>query len=303
MERSNIYRLRRGRGSGALLLSMTVVFAIVPTCLLEGACPCDADIVLNGSDYSDISGIRNSEPGGWVIDADVIYTFWEDEWVEYTAYLTEGAWRIGVCAVNYSHPGHDGLGSDPTWYPQFELLNSLTGDIVVVPASDTIVHSGFFYFDVPSDGFYTVRFTWLNDQTWGTRPDGLPVLDANIQIERVFFKEIVAVLVDIDIKPGSYPNSINLGSRGVVPVAVLSSGDFDATDVEAESVVFAGASPVRWTVEDVDGDGDDDLLLKFGTQDLDLDEDSTEATLTGETADGVPIEGTDTVNIVPKGGK
>ena len=107
--------------------------------------------------------------------------------------------------------------------------------------------------------------------------------------------------VEIDIKPGSDPNSINLKSKGVVPVAALTTEEFDASTVGPNTVAFAGAEPVRCTMEDVDGDGDTDLLLHFRTQDLDLDENSTEATLTGETTDGMPIEGTDSVNIVPKG--
>jgi hypothetical protein len=37
--------------------------------------------------------------------------------------------------------------------------------------------------------------------------------------------------VTIDIKPGSYPNSINLGSAGVVPVAIFSNESFDATTI------------------------------------------------------------------------
>lgn len=98
----------------------------------------------------------------------------------------------------------------------------------------------------------------------------------------------------IDIKPGGNPNNINLKSKGVVPVAVLTTGDFDASDVDPTTVEFAGAEPVRWTLCDVDGDGKDDILFHFKTQDLvDLDENSTEATLT---VDG--IGGTDTVRIV-----
>ena len=107
--------------------------------------------------------------------------------------------------------------------------------------------------------------------------------------------------VEIDIKPGSDPNSINLKSKGVVPVAVLTADDFDASTVDPSTVEFAGASPVRWTMEDVDGDGDLDLILHFKTQELGLTEDSTESTLTGETYDGELLWGTDTVNIVPKG--
>ena len=51
----------------------------------------------------------------------------------------------------------------------------------------------------------------------------------------------------------------------------------------------------------VDGDGDLELLLHLKPQDLDLTGDSTEAILTCATFGGQPIEGTDTVNIVPKG--
>jgi len=105
----------------------------------------------------------------------------------------------------------------------------------------------------------------------------------------------------IDIKPGGNPNNINLKSRGVVPVAVLTTDDFDASAIDPETVEFAGAKPpVRSTLEDVDGDGDIDMLFHFKTQELVLDEDSTEATLTGETIEGVGITATDTVRIVPQ---
>ncbi len=112
---------------------------------------------------------------------------------------------------------------------------------------------------------------------------------------------LATISVKIDIKPGSDPNSINLKSKGVVPVALLTDESLDATTVNPKTVVFAGAKPVRWTIEDVDGDGDLDMLFHFRTQDLKLDGKSTEATLTGNIADtGQPIQGTDTVRIVPQ---
>jgi hypothetical protein len=113
------------------------------------------------------------------------------------------------------------------------------------------------------------------------------------------FGEPVPIQVDIDIKPGSYPNSINLRSQGVVPVAVLTTEGFDASTVDPGTVQFADAYPLRWVMEDVDHDGDVDLLFHFRTQELNLDRNSAEATLTGMTFDETPIQGTDTVKIVP----
>ena len=72
----------------------------------------------------------------------------------------------------------------------------------------------------------------------------------------------------------------------------------DSSNVDPDTVLFAGAKPVGWTLEDVDGDGDMDLLLHFKTQELSLTNDSTTATLTGTTYGGQPIQGTDSVNIV-----
>ena len=110
--------------------------------------------------------------------------------------------------------------------------------------------------------------------------------------------------VDIDIKPGSFPNSINLKSKGVIPVAILGSAIFDVTDVDVTTLVFAGASPAHDLndplvyadhLQDVNGDGFMDLVCHFRTQDTDIAPGDTEATLTSDT-----ITGTDSVNIVGK---
>ena len=77
--------------------------------------------------------------------------------------------------------------------------------------------------------------------------------------------------------------------------------NFYAYDVDSDTCVMADASPAKWTMEDVDFDGDSDMLLHFRTQDLNLSSDSTEATFTGYTEYGVGIEGTDSVKIVSTG--
>jgi hypothetical protein len=113
--------------------------------------------------------------------------------------------------------------------------------------------------------------------------------------------------IEIDIKPGSDENVINLKSRGVVPVAVLTDDGFSAEAVDPETVTFAEAWPVHWTMDDVDGDGDTDMLFHFRTQELNLDETSTEAELIGtlksallkssSATDGDVIRGKDNVQV------
>ncbi len=106
-------------------------------------------------------------------------------------------------------------------------------------------------------------------------------------------------LIEIDIKPCSLPNPINLKSKGKITVAILTTDDFDASTVDPVTIEFAGASPLKWHLSDVDLDGDIDLVLHFKTQELELTNDSIEATLTGETFDSKQIIGTDSVRIVP----
>jgi hypothetical protein len=109
--------------------------------------------------------------------------------------------------------------------------------------------------------------------------------------------------VDLDIKPGSDPNAINIDDNGLIPVAILTTEDFDALTVDAASVRFgpdeAEKSHKRAHVEDVDGDGDLDLLLHFRTLDTGIAPGDTEACVIGETLDGTPFEGCDLVRTVP----
>lgn len=107
-------------------------------------------------------------------------------------------------------------------------------------------------------------------------------------------------VINIDIKPGSFPNSINLKSKGNVPVAILSDPTFDATTVDPSTVVFAGASPlpIGKSPEDVNGDGLLDVVLHFKTQDLNLQPGDTQACLSGDTFSGQEFEGCDSVRII-----
>jgi len=112
--------------------------------------------------------------------------------------------------------------------------------------------------------------------------------------------------VQIDIKPGGFPNSINQGSRGTVPVAIFSTATFDARTLDPTTVTLASAQVVlkgngtlMSSVEDVDADGLLDLVVHVETEALQLSETDTEAVLEGKTSDGTAIRGIDSVRVVP----
>ncbi|NIM15432.1 MAG: hypothetical protein GTO45_25940 [Candidatus Aminicenantes bacterium] len=113
--------------------------------------------------------------------------------------------------------------------------------------------------------------------------------------------------VEIDIKPGSWPNAINPRSKGVIPVAILTTDNFDATSVDPLSVKFgpgeAAEAHGRGHIEDVDNDGDLDIVLHFKTQETGIQYGDTTACLTGKTKDGKSIEGCDDIVTVGKGKK
>jgi len=136
-----------------------------------------------------------------------------------------------------------------------------------------------------------------------------------------------AIEVSLDIHPASCPNPLNTKGKGVMPVAILGTGDFDVTQVDPASVRLEGVAPLRWSLEDVatpympngeeacyacteEGpDGYMDLTLKFNMQEVVAalgqvsDGDCIMLTLTGtlkEEYGGTPISGEDVVKIIVK---
>jgi hypothetical protein len=117
----------------------------------------------------------------------------------------------------------------------------------------------------------------------------------------------------IDIKPGSYPNSVCLKDQGLLPVAILGSGQLDVADICPDSIVLgmdpcfvdlatrgpAKAPKLAFSYEDVDGDGTMDMMVFFSVQELvacgALNAGSTELSLWAELVDGMAINGMDIV--------
>jgi len=171
------------------------------------------------------------------------------------------------------------------------------GSTVTVYGTGFIVYNGTID---PSGDFFTVNGVGTLEVTYA---DGttisLLVFSSNVPIYLVDTYGAGPIEVQIDIKPGSDQNNINLKSKGVVPVAILTTGNFDAATIDPATAKFAGAAPEHWSFEDVDDDGDDDIIFHFRTQELDLDQNSTEATLTAQLLTQEDVSGTDEVRIVP----
>lgn len=128
----------------------------------------------------------------------------------------------------------------------------------------------------------------------------------------------------IGVKPGrrNTPRPINPRSWGVVTVVVFSTAvaegevsDFAALDVDVQTVTLGdgqtpeasvalrknGTAMVR--LRDVDGDGDEDMVLQFRIRDLqdngDLEPGTTELVLAGQTSDAQAFSGMSAIRLVP----
>jgi hypothetical protein len=157
-------------------------------------------------------------------------------------------------------------------------------------------------FLVSLDGSSRVILKVLNLAFDGYDPDFL------IEERLPFSLDLDLVLeeVAIDIKPDSTVNPINLMSRGLTPVAILGSDTFDVRDVDVETLTFGSAGTIGTEpahhagshFTDVNDDGFTDLLSHYRTRNAGFTAEDTEACVTGETLDGTPFEGCDSILIV-----
>jgi hypothetical protein len=102
----------------------------------------------------------------------------------------------------------------------------------------------------------------------------------------VAYGDLVPKYIYVDIKPSSWPNPINIKSKGVFASAICGTVDFDVACIDPATVMLyingidEGVAPIRWNYEDVatpyigseggghdlDGDGHVDLVFHFDTR-------------------------------------
>lgn len=166
----------------------------------------------------------------------------------------------------------------------------------------------------------TLSVSWFaNGGGWQGGPDETWAID-NVAV--TLNGATIPEPLSIDIKPQSCPNPINTKSKGVLPVAILGTNEFDVLTIDPASIRLAGVAPIRSSYEDVatpaekvdecdctdEGpDGFLDLALKFDTQEIISalgavsDGDEIVLTVTGQLSDDTEIEGSDCVLIISNG--
>jgi hypothetical protein len=84
------------------------------------------------------------------------------------------------------------------------------------------------------------------------------------------FADADMLSLPLDIKPGSCPNPLNVRpfdnlarnvnpqKGGVLPVAILGTGEFDVTDIDVSTLLLEGVAPLRHGLEDVAAPVSDD---------------------------------------------
>ncbi len=179
----------------------------------------------------------------------------------------------GYTLVDVGMTWLEGMPGDPLGTPDFLMGQSLPIELPNLP------------------GVLTLHF--VNPMFPG------PTLRVNFQNLMV---TLAPTIVTMDIKPGETANDINPASKGNIPVAILTTDTFDAVQIDPLTVRFGvlptSESHSRGHIEDVDGDGDVDLVLHFRTQETGITCGETEITLVGETFGGESISGSDTINTV-----
>jgi hypothetical protein len=111
--------------------------------------------------------------------------------------------------------------------------------------------------------------------------------------------------VPVDFRPLSQRNRLLLSSRGIVPVAILSTETFDATSVDVPSVTVAGApvavfckqKPMAFAM-DVNRDEARDLVVFVRVSDMELTVEDTEIVVEGKTLDDKSFTGKDDLTVL-----
>jgi hypothetical protein len=143
----------------------------------------------------------------------------------------------------------------------------------------------------------------IPDEGWYGNIDEVRIYNRVLSTDEIgmLYSEYFRTTVQIDIKPGSDINPINLKNKAKIPVGIITTIDFDATKIDPTTVQFGpgGANVFRnkGHVEDINNDGVDDIVFHFITSDTGIEIDDTKAYIIGETVTGIFFKGSEPIRV------
>jgi len=159
-----------------------------------------------------------------------------------------------------------------------------------------------------TDAIGEVTFTFTNSEASPDTITAEALVQPNVAVELTDDASKIwnAIPVEIDIKPGSDPNSFGADSKGNIPLVLLGSATFDVNFVDDSTVRF-GDAPTPFGdaaiahksghEDNFNGDAFIDRVYQFPFPDTNLDPSDTMGCLGGE-INGLDFLGCDFVNIV-----
>jgi hypothetical protein len=132
----------------------------------------------------------------------------------------------------------------------------------------------------------------LHDPSWSGLPSQGQVFFTGSKLEVSTLPELSA---DIDIRPRSSSSAFNPKSNGVISVAILTTSQFNATQVNASTVRFGAtgteAASVHTVLTDIDRDGDIDMVVHLRSREARIPCGASLAVLKGQTLSGEAFRG------------
>jgi hypothetical protein len=209
----------------------------------------------------------------------------------------------GITTLNISDEGEDPpfgfkLGNPPTYY-EITTTADYSGNIEIC-----IDFSGI---DYGSAGdlvlYHYENGQWVAAESQTVVDEVICGTVSSLSPFAIFEKKDVEQ-ISIDIRPFSRRNIFIPWSKGLVPVAIFSTENFNAPhDVDKDSLTFGKTGNedsiklFRRRSRDVNRDGLKDLVFFFRTSKAGFQCEDEEGILRGITTEGVPIEGRDTVQV------
>jgi hypothetical protein len=229
-------------------------------------------------------GIGVAERGGWQISGSNGPTVLGFDGDSYSTSL-----RFDEPVEGFELDVARAAGAMPFFLDYFQLTGLLDGQIV---ESKAVYFAGV-------DVWQTVSLTRVVDKIiWF----GIGLRGHRYGIDNLRWENLAPQLlaVQIDVRPDSEKNPIQLGSRGVLPVVLYGEFDFAVEDVDVDTLAFGpDAAFIAHRngphFDDIDGDGLLDMILHHRIADTGLTAYDVEVCLNGQTMDGMPFEGCDDV--------